>query len=80
VRAGKAYRMLVRRGGALPALLAAPDRVDHVEVVDVGSGEVVLYWDCAPRDASRLIRALRADLAGREADDFIARWSPGPGA
>ena len=78
MRAGKAYRLLVRRGGALPALLAAADRVDHVEVVDVGSGEVVLYWDCAPRDASRLIRALRTDLAGRDADEFITRWASGP--
>jgi hypothetical protein len=80
VRAGRAYRLLVRRGGALPATLASPDRVDHVEVVEVGSGEVVLYWDCSPRDATRLARALRTDLAGREAEEFIARWSAGPGA
>jgi hypothetical protein len=79
VRAGRAYRLLVRRGGALPAALASPDRVDHVEVVEVGSGEVVLYWDCSPSEATRLARALRTDLAGREADDFIARWSAGHG-
>ena len=76
MRAGKAYRLLVRRGGAAPALLAAPTRVDHVEIVEVQSGEVVLFWDCNPREAARLVRALRTDLAGREADDFIARWSP----
>ena len=75
MRAGVAYRLLVRRGGATPAVLASPERVDHVEVVDVGSGEVVLFWDCRPREASRLARALRADLAGREADVFIAHWS-----
>jgi hypothetical protein len=79
VRAGRAYRLLVRRGGPLPATLASPDRVDHVEVVEVGSGEVVLYWDCSPREATRLARALRTDLAGREAEDFIARWSAAPG-
>jgi hypothetical protein len=79
VRAGRAYRLLVRRGGSVPAALASPDRVDHVEVVDVGSGEVVLYWDCTPREASRLARALRTDLAGRDAEDFIARWSAGSG-
>ena len=54
MRAGRAYRLLVRRGGAAPALLASPDRIDHVEVVEVGSGEVVLFWDCGPREASRL--------------------------
>jgi hypothetical protein len=80
MRAGRAYRLLVRRGGAAPALLASPDRVDHVEVVDIGSGEAVLLWDCNPRQASRLARALRTDLAGRDADEFIARWSRGAAA
>jgi hypothetical protein len=75
MRAGLAYRLLIRRGGAAPALLASPDRIDHVEIVEVGSGEVVLFWDCNPREASRLVRALRADLAGREAGEFIAHWS-----
>jgi hypothetical protein len=77
MRAGRAYRLLVRRGGAAPAVLASPDRLDHVEIVDVSSGEVVLFWDCAPREASRLARALRTDLAGREAGEFIAHWSAG---
>jgi hypothetical protein len=80
VRAGRAYRLLVRRGGSLPATLASPDRVDHVEVVEVGSGEVVLFWDCSPREATRLARALRADLAGRDAEEFIAHWSASAGA
>jgi hypothetical protein len=75
MRAGLAYRLLVRRGGSAPALLASPDRIDHVEIVEVGSGEAVLVWDCSPREASRLVRALRTDLAGREADEFIAHWS-----
>ena len=77
MRAGRAYRLLVRRGGAAPALLASPDRLDHVEIVDVSSGEVVLFWDCNPREASRLARALRTDLAGRDADEFLAHWSAG---
>ena len=75
MRAGIAYRLLDRRGGAAPALLASPDRLDHVEIVEVNSGEAVLFWDCSPREASRLARALRTDLAGRDADEFIARWS-----
>ena len=75
MRAGIAYRLLVRRGGAIPAPLASPSRVDHVEVVEVDSGEVVLFWDCSPRIASRLVRALRTDLASRDAEEFIAHWS-----
>jgi hypothetical protein len=77
MRAGLAYRLMVRRGSATPALLASPDRLDHVEIVDVSSGEAILFWDCSPREASRLARRLRTDLAGREADAFIARWSAG---
>jgi hypothetical protein len=75
VRAGNAYRLLVRRGGAVPALLASPERIDHVEVVDVGSGEVVLYWDCSPREAARVACRISTDHAGSDAEDFIARWS-----
>ena len=78
MRAGLAYRLLIRRGGTTPALLASVDRIDHVEIVDVSSGEVVLFWDCNPREASRLARALRTDLAGREAGEFLARWSATP--
>jgi len=51
---------------------------DAVEIVEVGSGEAVLLWNCSPREASRLARALRTDLASREAEDFIARWSAAP--
>ena len=50
-------------------------RVDHVEVVEVDSGEVVLLWDRPPQAASKLARALRADLARLEDEEFMARWS-----
>ena len=43
-------------------------------MVEIDSGEVVLFWDCPPQAASRLARALRADLAQLEAEEFIARW------
>jgi hypothetical protein len=74
MRANRAYRLIVTRGGRGPSWLAGPGRVDHVEVVEVDSGEVVLYWDCAPARAGRLARALRADLAQLEREQFIARW------
>jgi hypothetical protein len=75
VKANRAYRLIVRRGGHAPSWLASPGRVDHVEVVEIDSGEVVLFWDLAPGRASRLARALRADLASLEAESFITRWS-----
>jgi hypothetical protein len=73
--ADRAYRLIITRGGLAPAVLANPERADHIEVVEVDSGEVVLFWDRAPRDASRLAKQLRADLARLDAADFIARWS-----
>jgi hypothetical protein len=75
VKAAGAYRLIVTRGGRAPALLADADRVDHVEVVEIDSGEVVLFWDRAPHAASKLARALRADLTELDATDFVARWS-----
>jgi hypothetical protein len=74
VRANRAYDLHVRRGGRGPAFLAGPDRVDHVEVVEVDSGEVVLFWDTQPRQTGKLSRALRADLAQMDADAFMRKW------
>jgi hypothetical protein len=75
MKAGYAYRLIVTRGGRTPALLADTARVDHIEVVEVDSGEAVLLWDRPPQAASKLARALRADLAQLEAEEFMARWS-----
>jgi len=75
MKASHAYRLIVTRGGLTPAPLADPARVDHVEVVEVGSGEVVLFWDRPPRETSKLSRALREDLTQLEEEEFMARWS-----
>jgi hypothetical protein len=75
VKAKHAYRLIVTRGGLAPALLADADRVDHVEVVEIDSGEVVLFWDQTPQAASKRARELRADLAQLDAEEFIAHWS-----
>jgi hypothetical protein len=74
VRAGRAYDVKHVRGGVAPAVLAAPDRVDHVEIVEIDSGEVVLYWDLTPTDARRVVRSLREDLLNLEAEEFIVAW------
>jgi hypothetical protein len=75
VRADRAHRLILTRGGLAPALLAHPARIDHIEVVDIESGEVVLFWDRPPRAASRLAAELRSDLAGMESAEFLARWA-----
>ena len=75
MRAGRAYEVKHVRGGVAPAVLAAPDRVDHVEIVEIDSGEVVLLWDLAPSRVRRFARAVREDLNTMEAEDFLARWT-----
>ena len=72
MKANRAYELIVRRGG--PRLFASPDRGDHVEIVEIDSGEVVLFWDTTPQQTGRLARALKADLAQLDAADFLARW------
>ncbi len=74
MKANRVYALAVRRGGRGPALLAGPDRVDTVEVVELASGEVALFWQLRPADAARLARALRADLAQLEAEAFMDAW------
>jgi hypothetical protein len=74
MKANRAYRMILTRGGRAPALLADTGRIDHVEIVEIDSGEAVLFWDCAPQTASRLARELRADLARLEADELLDRY------
>lgn len=73
MKANRAYELLVRRGSRLPALLAPGAGGDHVEIVEIDSGEVVLFWDTAPRQTGKLTRALRADLAQLDADAFLRR-------
>jgi hypothetical protein len=75
MRAKARYRLVVRRGGLAPAVLAAPDRADHVEIIDVDDGETVLYWDLLARDAKRVVAMLRTDLDAMDAREFFERWA-----
>jgi hypothetical protein len=75
MRAKDAYRLIVTRGGRTPALLADAERVDHIELVEIADGEVVLFWDLPPQEASRRARALREELGQLGAEEFFARWA-----
>jgi hypothetical protein len=74
VKANRAFHLIVSREGHEPSFLADRSRLDRIEVVSVQDGEVILYWNLPPRQASRLIKQLREDLVGLDADAFIARW------
>ena len=74
MRANRSYRLLHTRSSRRPAALD-PARIDHLEVVEVASGEVVLFWDLPAPDAARQARRLREDLSQLDDVEFLARWS-----
>jgi hypothetical protein len=74
VKANRLYHLIVSREGREPAFLSDPSRTDRIEVVSVDDGEVILYWEVDPKQASRLLRLLRADLASLDADEFFDKW------
>jgi hypothetical protein len=43
--------------------------------VSVEDGEVILYWEVPAKRASRLLKELRADLAGIDAHEFLDKWA-----
>ena len=74
MRANRSYRLLHTRSSRRPARLD-PERIDQLEVVEVASGEVVLFWDLPAPDAARQARRLREDLSQLDDVEFLSRWS-----
>ena len=74
MKANRAFELKVHRSGRGPALLRSPAEVDHIEVLEIDSGEIALFWDTSPAQTGRLARALKTDLAQLDAQEFLARW------
>jgi len=51
-----------------------PGRSDQVELVDLTSGESVLFWEGSPVEAKRLAKALKRDLRTMTAETFKTAW------
>ncbi len=73
MRANRTLRLLHTRSSRRPARLDRA-RIDSLEVVEVASGEVVLFWELPAADAARRARRLREDLAGLDEREFLDRW------
>ncbi len=73
MKANRSYRLLHTRSSRRPGRLD-PTRIDHLEVVEVASGEVVLFWDLPAPEAAKRARRLREDLVGLDEASFLARW------
>ena len=54
------------RPAAARRCCAARAQTDHVEVLEIATGEIALFWDTEPAQTGRLARGLRADLAALE--------------
>lgn len=74
MKANRLYHLIVSREGREPAFLSDPSRTDRIEVVSVDDGEVMLYWNVSPKQASKLLKLLRADLASLDAEEFFDKW------
>jgi hypothetical protein len=79
VKANRAYELIVSRGGVQPAFLAGSSRLDRIEIVSIDDGEVIMYWELPAKEASKLLRNLRADLVGMDADEFLSVWGQAGG-
>ncbi|MBV9803766.1 MAG: hypothetical protein JO130_11265, partial [Solirubrobacterales bacterium] len=67
MKANRAYELIVSRGGREPAFLSDPKRTDRIEIVSIDDGEVILYWNLGAKDAVKLLKLLRFDLANLDA-------------
>jgi hypothetical protein len=61
VRADRAYELRVTRA--------------MIEVLDIATGEIALFWDVRPDQTRRFAKALRTDLLSLEASDFMDKWT-----
>ena len=72
--AARELTVVHRRASRLPAFLQPQPGVDQIEITEIASGEVVLFWDVPAEEAKRFVRALRADLATLSTDELLERW------
>jgi hypothetical protein len=61
MRADRAYELRVTRA--------------MIEVLDISTGEIALFWDVRPDQTRRFAKALRADLLSLEDDAFLDKWT-----
>jgi hypothetical protein len=73
MRANRVFQLTVTHAGRGPRFLDR-DRIERIEVSSIADSEPILYWELPAREASALLRRLRADLAGTEAEEFLALW------
>jgi hypothetical protein len=61
VRADRAYELRVSRA--------------MIEVLEISTGEIALFWDVRPDQTRRFAKALRTDLVQLDAQTFLDKWA-----
>jgi hypothetical protein len=79
MKANRVFHLSVSRGGREPAFMADRGRRDRIEVVSIDDGELMLYFEVPAKQAAKLVKQLREDLVGLEAEEFIALWEGADG-
>jgi hypothetical protein len=74
MKANRVFHLSVSRGGREPAFMADRARLDRIEVVSIDDGELMLYFEVPAKQAAKLVKQLREDLVGLEAEEFVALW------
>jgi hypothetical protein len=80
MKANRVFHLIVSREGREPAFMADRRRLDRIEVISIDDGDVLLYWDVPAKQATKLLKQLRADLVGLEAEEFVALWEGADGS
>jgi len=80
MKANRVFHLTVTKGGREPAFLADRGRLDRIEVMSVDDGELLLYWELPAKEAAKLLKQLRADLAGLDTEEFLAMWEGADGS
>ena len=70
MRASRVFRLTVSRGGRL----RRREPIHRIEVTSIADSELILYWELPAREATELVKRLRADLTGTQAEEFLALW------
>ena len=65
MRANRAYELRVSRGGP----------TSMIEVLEIDTQELVLFWDVRPDQVRRFASALKTDLAQLESETFLDKWA-----
>ncbi len=74
MKANRAFELIVSRDTHEPTFLADPRRLDRIELISLEDGEVVLYWELPPKEASRVLKQLREELVSFDIDEFRRAW------